>query len=413
MSLLEGNAELLAMMADPDFDETRARELLDTVPEIDGIFPGSHGVKTTYMNKAVDANNIRMVRLLFEYGADPNYSGDEGGICPFRDLQYLWEWQEDEEIRLSIVQLFLENGADPLLDPEHDGDKLCHWAMIANCDDEYGSREFNYRYRYYEMLRGALSGTLDQRLLEACTAEEIDYRLVTILLQFGANPMGKVKGQNAFGCDNLYASVVEALFQNYETSEDFYRITELFLKFGMDVSRPAVPYGFDPDLQDDIFHPLWFFAFPANEVVLRTLKLLLDHGLKAEDAEECWHHALFDFIMCGGELRTKHGVELFEEYIRKLMLIASYPHVLEADENLRREIWFDCNSYDLTRFRNWNDYRFEIDTSHCERFPEVYKSIVTIIEKKSEKPVWRFGVHMTPADVQESDSERKIWEGEP
>ena len=83
------------------------------------------------------------------------------------------------------------------------------------------------------------------------------------------------------------------------------------------------------------------------------------------------------------------------------MLVASYPHILNSDEELRKEIWYDynCNGYDITQFRNWNDYVFDVDTSHCEHGPEVYKSVVTIIEKTSGSPVWKFGICLSPDDV--------------
>ena len=83
------------------------------------------------------------------------------------------------------------------------------------------------------------------------------------------------------------------------------------------------------------------------------------------------------------------------------MLIASYPHILENDEYLREEIWLEQNQYDLVNFRNWQDFRFEISTPEGDPPGAVYKSIVTIVEKRSERPVWRFGVCLEPDDYPE------------
>ncbi len=234
---------------------------------------------------------------------------------------------------------------------------------------------------------------LNEELLNACRAATIDYDLVESLLKQGAKPLGKVTD---WGYENnLYDEFIDDMFCNDEAGEDFYKITELFLKYGMDISKPSLPYD-----GDNVQNPLWSFAFYSeNDVVIRTLKLLLDNGLSADDAGECWGHAIFDFVNVGVSLENDFEYEMYFEYIRKLMLIASYPHVLDADKSLQDEIWLKYNDYDVTKFRNWEKYSFEIDTSHCERHPEVYKSVVTITEKDTGEAVWKFGVCLKPEDI--------------
>lgn len=196
--------------------------------------------------------------------------------------------------------------------------------------------------------------------------------------------------------DNLYFAAIDDLIDNEETMVDLYRITELFSRYGLDISAPSVPYD-----DENVIHPLTVFSHADGEYALKGLKILLDHGLRAEDAAWCWMQEICDYTDVWGELEDEYAFEMYCDYIRKLMLIASYPHVLNADENLRKEIWYDynCSGYDVKRFRNWNDYSFEVDTSHCECGPEVYKSVVTIIEKLSGTPVWMFGVCLLPDDV--------------
>ena len=220
----------------------------------------------------------------------------------------------------------------------------------------------------------------------------IDYGSVESLLKRGAMPLGKVTSGGYE--NNLYEEVIDYLFCNEETTEDFYKITNWFLHYGMDISKPSVPYD-----GDNILNPLWTFAFPSNDIVLRTLKLLLDNGLSADDAGECWRHAISDFVNIYGDLTTEYEYEIYYDYIRKLMLITSYPHVLNVDDFLKDEIWYLYNDYDVINFRNWEAFYFKIDTSYCEKHPEVYKSIVTIIEKSTEKAVWRFGVGLKPEDI--------------
>ena len=233
---------------------------------------------------------------------------------------------------------------------------------------------------------------LNLKLYNVCNAKEIDYNLAEELLKQGAEPLGKIKLPDNRIKTILYGEVVDVLFDNEETPEDLYKLTELFLKYGMDMTKP-VPYD------EEECNPLWIFAFPSNDCVLRTLKLLLDHGLNAEDAGKCWNHAICDLVDMDGRLTDDLCYEFFYDYIQKLMLIASYPHVLEADESLRNEIWYSANDYDLKKFREWQNYEYAVDTSHCENGPDVYKSIVTIIEKSTRNSVWRFGVCLKPEDV--------------
>ena len=125
---------------------------------------------------------------------------------------------------------------------------------------------------------------LDRQLLNACLSEAVDYASAESLLRQGANPMGKITSQ--YGeytvSENLYDLVIDHLFDNENTPEDLYTITDLFLRYGMDITKPSVPY------EDHETYPLWMFAFHGNDCIIRTLKLFLDHGLSATAAADCW-----------------------------------------------------------------------------------------------------------------------------
>lgn len=230
---------------------------------------------------------------------------------------------------------------------------------------------------------------LNQKLLEVCTSDIIDYDRAEELLQLGAEPMGVIETKN--GSNNLFGAIAEELFGYECTTEDLYRTTKLFLKYGMDISKPSVPYNYSY-----VFHPFLHFIYQTNDWAIRTMELLLDNGSSAEDAREFWQYALGDFRYCPGDFDP----DRLYDFVRKLMLVASYPHILKVDEKLRKEIWFDQNCYDLTRFRNWNDFLYEADFSFCEakKSPDIYRSLVTIIEKDSGKKVWRFGIYLKPED---------------
>lgn len=235
---------------------------------------------------------------------------------------------------------------------------------------------------------------LNNELLRVCRSFSINFSRVEQLLQQGAEPLGKVQYHRAV--NNLYDSVLDVMLCEDECPEDFVKLTALFLHYGMDIAKPSIPYD-----GDNIINPLWTFAFVRGNALIKALKLLLDNGLSAEDASCCWSHAVCDLVQFGFILDNEYAYECLYDCIRKLMLIASYDHVLSQDEDLQEEIWYDYeqNQYDLKKFRNWNDFEFKVDTSRCQRIPEPYKSLVTIIEKVSGSPVWTFGICLTPEDI--------------
>lgn len=78
--------------------------------------------------------------------------------------------------------------------------------------------------------------------------------------------------------------------------------------------------------------------------------------------------------------------------MKMIMLCASYDHILNQDEDLQEFIGCAYNNYDIKKFREWNNYRYEFDTSKCDRSPKLYKSVVRIFEIASNKEIWRIGV---------------------
>ena len=228
---------------------------------------------------------------------------------------------------------------------------------------------------------------LNQRLFDECSKEHIDFAAVEELLKLGADPLG---GTALFGWDllvHVYGDVV-GKSQSFHSVE-LPQLTELFLKHGMNIDKPRIPYD-----RDNSLHPLWEFAFVMNENAIVALKLLLDHGLSAESFAEFWDHAMIDFfhVGCGDPQNDKIWNYECTWAFKMLLLGASYDHILENDEGLQEFVCCDINSYDIHKFRNWNDYEYYFDTAYCERHPELYGSIIHITDKKTGNEVWRIGV---------------------
>jgi hypothetical protein len=232
---------------------------------------------------------------------------------------------------------------------------------------------------------------IDQKLLEACTADQIDLTEIEQLLKDGANPLGCVEDYD--GDNNLYDVVLYHFLDLVQGDKDdsaFFKITELFLKYGMDITQPEIPYN-----HDDSINPMWSFAFYSSEAALQSLKLLLDHGLDADSAGTCWGHELTDVGFAGFEVNNSCDCEMATESFKKLMLIASYPHIISVDDDLKREIWYDENNYDITSFREWNryEYVFEPTVNYY-----LNKSIIRIFEKDTKNEVWKFGFELSPEE---------------
>ncbi len=220
---------------------------------------------------------------------------------------------------------------------------------------------------------------INKELLNACIAENVDLSYIEDLLKQGAQPLGAVDWDT-----NLYDAVLEHYLADEE--EIFVDITELFIKYGMDIQNPELPYD-----EHNVINPLWSFAFFSTETGLKALKLLLDNGLDVESAGECWSHELSDWSIMKFPLEDEGNYKTFYKVLKKIMLFVSYPHIILNDENLQKEIWFSENHYDYTKFRNWNNFSYEVDTRYCKDFPQADGSIITIIEKESGEKVWKFG----------------------
>lgn len=256
--------------------------------------------------------------------------------------------------------------------------------------------EYNYRNEYErestQKYEGAYSPEeieLNKALFAECIKRTVDFEKVEELLKKGADPLG---GTAICGWDLLDHIYGEIIYE--ESAQDFDcvnlpGITEMFLKYGMDIDVPRIPYD-DKDSQN----PLWGLTFATNENGLSALKMLLDHGLSADSFAEFWDHSMIDFfhLECGDpqndEFWNKECVWTF----RMLLLGASYEHIIENDEYLAEFICCDYNKNDVHIFRDWNDFEYQFDTSHCKNDPELYGSIIHIYSRLTGNEVWRIGV---------------------
>ena len=228
---------------------------------------------------------------------------------------------------------------------------------------------------------------LNKKLFDECTREHIDFTMVEELLKQGADPLGGTEICGFELLDHIYGELVAGSQSN--NSIDLPKITELFLKYGMEVEQPRIPYDGNNSL-----NPLWDFAFVANENAIHALKMLLDHNLSADGFAEFWDHSMTDFFIveCADPQNDDFWNYECTWTFKMLLLGASYDHILNSDEGLRKFICFDYNEYDIHNFREWDKFEYYFDTSHCDKNPELYKSVIHIYEKESGAEIWKIGV---------------------
>lgn len=142
--------ELGLMCEDMDFDEICARELLQQVDANQEFVDAHHGFKTVLLDWAGTFANVRMAKLLLEYGADPNliyYNGSENILW---NLQYAdWDSPDENRRKLEIVKLLLESGADPHL--ELKGEDLYFHAVHCHIELDEGE-QWDYREAFIDLL---------------------------------------------------------------------------------------------------------------------------------------------------------------------------------------------------------------------------------------------------------------------
>ena len=235
----------------------------------------------------------------------------------------------------------------------------------------------------FEGIYTADEAKLNKLLYEECMKDDVDFDFVEELLKRGADPLGATAER---GWDLLLHVYGEVAFESRDNeSKNLPRITELFLKYGMDVGAPRIPYD-----DENSLHPLRFYPFNENAVI--SLKMILDRGAKSEDVAELWAGELYDQInVCRDDPNDDEYADRFRFWASMLMLIASYDHVLNDDEGLRDIIGYSYSTYDVHKFREWNNYYYEFDTSRCQGHPELYRSVIRIFEKETDKQVWKIG----------------------
>lgn len=227
---------------------------------------------------------------------------------------------------------------------------------------------------------------LNKRLYEECSKDTLDCAAIEELLIQGADPLGATAVSGWGLLEHVYDEII--CDSQDSRSVNLPKITELFLKHGMDISRPRIPYD-----GDNSINPMWSFSFVPNENSIIALRMLLDSGLDAESAGVFISNSVDDEIdVYCNDPNDPHMNDWFVWTFKMIMLIASYDRILNDDKDLCRFICLDRNDYDVHKFKEWDNYRYEFDTSRCKKYAELCGSVVRIKEIGSNQEVWKLGI---------------------
>ncbi len=238
---------------------------------------------------------------------------------------------------------------------------------------------------------------VDRRLYDAVTARCVDLDAVECLLKEGGNPLAIIDYDYILDstitnfCGTIYTDEFDL-----DEQKKFPKVIQLYYDYGMDLSIDNCPMHKDDWDDPNPVHPLWSLPFVCHETGIEVLKIFLENKAPIEVVEKAFlYHLLLDMgFVNGDDLEEDGDLEITVIGLKEIMLVASYPYVLDNSEFLRKRIKLDKNdaSY-LKKFRNWNDFEYEIDESTGTCIPfGLADSTVSIFDKKSHAKVWEFQI---------------------
>jgi hypothetical protein len=218
-----------------------------------------------------------------------------------------------------------------------------------------------------------------------CLKKVPNYSKIEELLRNGADPLGPCEPSGYGLLDHIFS---ELIFKTRENkSINLVHLTKLFIKYGMNVEKPRIPYDNDNSLS-----PLNMMSHAPNHQTIGVSKLLLDDGLSAEAFGEFWVKSIDEQINYYSEDPNDPSYnEWFVYTFKMIMLASSYPHILNEDKALKELICYDKNSTRLQEFRNWDEHRYIFDTSACKETPHLKNCIITVYDK-FDRAIWKMKI---------------------
>lgn len=211
-----------------------------------------------------------------------------------------------------------------------------------------------------------------------------DFDEVERLLRLGADPLGIMDENNSE--ELLLTELFDEMDCNEELEEALPDFLRLFYAYGMDIGTRKLLSA-----DGDYLNPLWALALCQTEAGLRVLHTMLENGLDCYSAETLVDHIFIDMELFDGcEIEDEWDMQRYSCGLKMVMLVASYPHIFDQSAYIQECVSADTNDVQsLSRFRNWNQFGYQIDLSTCTNIPHGLRdATVRIQDLKTGENVW-------------------------
>lgn len=227
---------------------------------------------------------------------------------------------------------------------------------------------------------------LNKALFEAVVNTDLDE--TERLLNLGADPLGSTTEDDPD--EHLLGELFCEMQDDEILANSLSDYLQLFYAHGMNIAARNIPTN-----DRNHIHPLWSLAFCPTEAGLKVLHTMLEHGLDCASAEVLVNHILLDIEMCDGcEIEDGWWMDAFSCGLKMVMLVASYPSIIEQSTHIRESIGIKRNDVrNLCRFRNWNQLDYQIDLSTGTNIPHgLLNATLRIQDKTTGENVWTLSI---------------------
>ncbi len=218
---------------------------------------------------------------------------------------------------------------------------------------------------------------LNKLLYDECIKKELNFDKINELISKGANPLGFCKEYEGIVYDGIIYSLIDDNYQN------LFKITKCFLENGMKIENASLVESYG----EEVVNPLWSLAFKCDRDGLKTLELLLDNNLDIESVNILVDHIYTDYIFLEDDFKAvKNNKEYYLDFsiaMKMIMLCASYYYVIENSKFIRDMVEIENNNYDISNFKNYDDYYVDIEVKEAKNI------IISFKSKKTNQVVWK------------------------
>ena len=229
---------------------------------------------------------------------------------------------------------------------------------------------------------------LNKKLYDECCKNNIDSIKIEKLLDDCADPLG-IYSVNKTSNNSVYFDYVLQELMGYIEGENIVIITELFFKHGLATELLSRKEQFN---YDDYWNPLEDIRYYDGEinVAFKLIDVCMKYNTNVELMDDLISLLYLDISMIGS------GTERVVAYIKMLLYLASFKELLNQSASLRDYVEIRNNKYDISLFKNIDNYNVIFDSSTNTNNCNNIGGTVVVLEKETGKSVWKIILNNDP-----------------